>query len=193
MTRTVHRRCFVMGLSALLFGGCSTATIRDALPVFEPRPAQPLAAFGFSHEGNNQPLDHSAFDTLLKKIVVVRADGINRIAYARLSIPDRQALDAYIVSLRDVSVSLLNRREQMAFWVNLHNALVIRIIVTFYPVKTIYEAGLDRDEKVIAVEGTPVSLADIRDRVIRATARTQGYSTPWQRGPNRTRPSSPAP
>lgn len=56
-------------------------------------------------------------------------DGITRVDYARVSTTDRELLDAYIREQEAVQVTSLSRREQLAFWLNLHNALVVRLIL----------------------------------------------------------------
>src|SRR2546425_10775038 len=64
-----------------------------------------------------------AFDQLLD--LYVR----NGDVYYRALKTDRGKLDGYINLLATASVSKLSREEQMAFWLNAYNALVLRTVV----------------------------------------------------------------
>ena len=63
----------------------------------------------------------------------------------------------------------------MALWINLYNALTIRTVLDHYPIGSIRDVdispGLFEDgpwgEKLIAVEGEPLSLDDIEHRILR--------------------------
>ncbi|MGB0683851.1 MAG: DUF547 domain-containing protein [Magnetovibrionaceae bacterium] len=154
------RNLLAAGLVSLGLSACAN------LPFFQGEDAEPWEPWAYSDETSPTRVDHGAFDRFLAN--VERLGGEKRwIAFARMTIPERNALDNYLSSLRSVRVSILNRREQMAFWVNLHNALTIRLITTVYPARTVSEAGLRSDQKLIDVEGVRVSLNDIRNRIIR--------------------------
>ena len=62
----------------------------------------------------------------------LKTDGTTVIAYANFSQPDRQALENYIQSLASFPIEKLNRKEQYAFWLNLYNALVVRLVLENY-------------------------------------------------------------
>src|SRR5690606_29832160 len=53
------------------------------------------------------------------------ADGIHRVRYGRVPKPNRAALENYVASLQSEAVSALNRREQLAYWINLYNAMTV--------------------------------------------------------------------
>jgi Protein of unknown function, DUF547 len=69
------------------------------------------------------------FDTLLDLYV---RDGL---VYYRALKSDRAKLDAYVTALAGVSVDQLPRNEQIAFWLNAYNALVLRTVIDHYPIQ----------------------------------------------------------
>ncbi|MBI1985427.1 MAG: DUF547 domain-containing protein [Rhodospirillales bacterium] len=120
-------------------------------------------------------VDHGAWDRFLQIYLVESADKVNRVAYGRVGAEDKQALADYIAGLAAVPVGRLNRHSQLAFWINLYNALTIKLILDHYPVKSIQDIdispGLFSDgpwgRKLIEVEGVAVSLDDIEHRILR--------------------------
>ncbi len=120
-------------------------------------------------------VDHSAWDAFLKTYVEDNPKGLNWVDYGGVSDADRSALDAYLKALSTTAVATLNRGEQQAFWINLYNALTVKVILDHYPVETIRDIditpGLFADgpwgKKLIEVAGTPVSLDDIEHRILR--------------------------
>jgi len=121
-------------------------------------------------------IDHADWGHLLQQYVVVNhPSGINRFQYDRVSPEDYQILRDYLQQMQDVGVSTLNRGEQQAYWINLYNALTVKIILDHYPVKTIRDIDISPgffsngpwDAKLLAVEGQKISLNDIEHRILR--------------------------
>lgn len=121
-------------------------------------------------------VDHTPWDLILKKYVIANhPSGINRFRYAAVSPADRQALRAYLDALQQVKVSTLNRAEQKAYWVNLYNALTVKVILDHYPVRSIMDIDISPglfsqgpwDAKLLTIEGEKVSLNDIEHRILR--------------------------
>jgi hypothetical protein len=120
-------------------------------------------------------LDHSAWDRLLATYVIHGEDGINRFAYRRVSQADRAALDAYIATLAATAIDRYDRAEQRAYWINLYNALTVRVVLDHYPVATILDIDISPglfakgpwDRKLATIEGEAVSLNDIEHRILR--------------------------
>ena len=56
------------------------------------------------------------------------------LVYYRALKSDRRLLDGYINALGDTSVASSSRAEQIAFWLNAYNALVLRTIIDRYPI-----------------------------------------------------------
>jgi len=120
-------------------------------------------------------LDHKSWDLLLQKYVVTATDGINRFAYGKVTSKDRIQLEKYLADMAVISISRFNRAEQKAYWINLYNALTIRVILDHYPVKSIRDIDISPGffadgpwgKKLLRVEGEGVSLNDIEHRILR--------------------------
>ena len=54
--------------------------------------------------------------------------------YYRVLRAERGRLDAYVSSLANVSIESAPRDEQIAFWLNAYNALVLKTVVEHYPI-----------------------------------------------------------
>lgn len=128
----------------------------------------------------NDPLstvnvDHSPWSRFLGLYLAEGKPGeVSTIAYNRVTAADKQSLGDYIGSLERVRVSLLNRAEQFAYWVNLYNAGTVKLILDKYPVKSIRDIKLGGlfssgpwDAKLFTVESEPLSLNDIEHRILR--------------------------
>ena len=84
-------------------------------------------------------------------------------------------LAAYVAEMEAVAVSGLNRREQMAFWINLYNALTVKVILDHWPVSSIRDIDISPGlfsagpwgKKLAVVEGEKIALDDIEHRILR--------------------------
>jgi hypothetical protein len=70
-----------------------------------------------------------AFDQILDANV---RDGL---VYYRALKVDRAKLDGYVNQLANTQADKLSREEQLAFWLNAYNALVLRTVVDHYPIQ----------------------------------------------------------
>jgi Protein of unknown function, DUF547 len=160
----------------------------------------PLTAF---NPDSHEAVDHEFWDVILKGIVFERsfvlktvvnappptgthirpaaasAKGldVNYVPYQLVKDEFKQyllAITQYIGDLRHVKVSTLNRDEQLAYWLNLRNALVLRKIFNNHPVsKNDLKAWVlggkedpaEWDEQAVFVEDVPLSLRDIETLV----------------------------
>lgn len=120
-------------------------------------------------------IDHSVWETFLLNYVRPDKDGIHRVAYGRVRPSDRQALDDYLIALSKVVITGYRRSEQMAYWINLYNALTIDLILDHYPIASIRKLqnptkGRGQgpwDQKLITIDGVPLSLNDIEKRILK--------------------------
>lgn len=126
-----------------------------------------------SDKDNTQVVDHSEFTLFLEKYVLNRS-GMNLVNYKEVTSADRDRLELYIDSLSGVTVTGLNRTEQKVYWINLYNALTVKIILDYYPVNSIRDIKLSGffipgpwKKKLITIEGNKVSLDDIEHRILR--------------------------
>lgn len=118
-------------------------------------------------------VDHTVWDRFLAANVFAGDDGINRVGYGKVSALDRAALERYLVRLSGTPVGQLNRSEQLAFWINLYNALTVQVVLTHYPVDSIraIRSGIFNPgpwgRNLISVDGTDITLDDIEHRILR--------------------------
>lgn len=120
-------------------------------------------------------IDHSEWDVFLSQYVVVHRNGVNRVAYAKVSDADIKRLDDYLSSLSAVRISSFSRNEQRAYWINLYNALTLDVVLEHYPVKSIRDISISPGffsigpwkKKLIRVEDEEISLDDIEHRILR--------------------------
>ena len=120
-------------------------------------------------------IDHAAWARFLRNYLVTDRAGLNRVAYGDVTGEDRQALRRYLDSLATAPVSALARREQLAFWINLYNALTVDVVLAHYPVASIRDIDISPGlfsngpwgAALITVEGEALSLDDIEHRILR--------------------------
>jgi len=121
-------------------------------------------------------VDHSRWGRFLGRYLEDKhPSGINRVRYAAVTTEDKKDLQKYIDTLQDISVSHLKRPEQMAYWINLYNALTVKVILEHYPVESIRDIDISPgwfsngpwDAKLLHIEGKDLSLNDIEHRILR--------------------------
>jgi Protein of unknown function, DUF547 len=131
-----------------------------------------------AHDPNSTAdIDHAAWDSLLAKYRRDASDGIARFDYDALAAAreDRAALKAYLARLSATPISGFRRDVQMAFWIDLYNALTIDVVIDHWPVASIRDIRISPGlftsgpwgRKLIAVEGEQLSLDDIEHRILR--------------------------
>jgi Protein of unknown function, DUF547 len=89
-------------------------------------------------EAQSKPPSHEIYDRLLKKNVT--ADGkVNYKAF----IKDSVELNRYLAILSSTppDEKTWSKNEQMVFWINAYNALTIKLITKYYPLKSIKDIG----------------------------------------------------
>ncbi len=120
-------------------------------------------------------IDHAPWDQFLTAYVTPHADGVNRVAYARVTAADRKALADYVDGLAGVAIGAYGRDQQLAYWINLYNALTVKLVLDRYPVNSIRDIDISPGwfstgpwaKKLLAIEGEAVSLNDIEHRILR--------------------------
>ena len=88
-----------------------------------------LVATPSAQESSAETARSRSFDQLLD--LYVR----NGDVYYRAIKSERAKLDSYVNLLAIASVDTLSREEQMAFWLNAYNALVLRTVADHYPIQ----------------------------------------------------------
>lgn len=166
----LSRRGLLLGSVAL--AGCSGLSGFASAPApFQPAAAGPPGRWAAYLPGSRQTVDHRIWDSFLVRYRRVRSDGVALLPYGEITQAEQELLDGYLSSLAAVRVSTLDRPEQLAFWLNLHNALVVRLVTRHYLVLSVRDidpsGGGPWGRPIVEVEGVRLSLADIRDRILR--------------------------
>ena len=160
---------------AIVLGSAASLPLLRAAPAEAAPKAEPWPRWERNDPGARETVDHAAWGGFLARHVRPGGDGVTRLGYGGVGQADRGLLKGYIAGLAGTAVSGLGRREQMAYWINLYNALTVDVVLDAYPVRSIRDIdtspGLFSDgpwgKKLVAVEGEPVSLDDIEHRVLR--------------------------
>lgn len=98
----------------------------------------------------------------------------NRIAFHLMGDRYDAAISDYRQELEElpdqVPLASLNANEQLAYWLNLHNVVVLDVLNREYPLGNVDSLRVDGvplfDAKIITVEGVSLSLNDIRLRIV---------------------------
>jgi hypothetical protein len=156
----------VIALCVSAFGGVES--------LFAPK--ADLWEYWTAHDaGSAKSIDHSGWDRFLASNVTAHQDGVNRIAYGNVDATRSKILDDYIARMTSVSVQSLSRPEQLAYWINIYNALTVKVVLSHYPVDSIRDIDISPglfsdgpwDKKLVEIGGEPVSLNDIEHRILR--------------------------
>ena len=120
-------------------------------------------------------IDVSIWDRLLKTYLQPAASGVDTFDYAAVTAEDRAALKSFLQALSAVPISTYNRAEQMAYWINLYNALTIDVVLDHYPVDSIRDIDISPGwfadgpwgAALTTVEGEELTLNDVEHRILR--------------------------
>lgn len=124
---------------------------------------------GFDHR-------HAAWDQLLRRHVVVAADGTSSTLRYRALLAQRQELRAYLDALSAVAAATYTdwtRAQQLAFLINAYNAFTAELVLTRYPdLKSIKDLGnllqSPWKKSFFRLLGQDRSLDDVEHGLIRA-------------------------
>ncbi len=153
-------------MAALLCGAVATHAA--------PEPER-IPLWDTSDETNTATISHQAWQELLDAHLKVHPSGINRFDYGSLkaNAEHRKQLQSYLSSLAEIDPRSFARAEQMAYWINLYNALTVFVIVGRYPVDSIKDISSSLfsygpwELELITLRGEPLTLDDIEHGILR--------------------------
>ncbi len=109
---------------------------------------------------------HQLWDVLTRKHI--SADG--KVNYAGF-LSDKKQVEQYLNELKEMHSELTswNKRKQLAYWINMYNAVTVKLIIDNYPVSSITElkGGKPWDTPLIELSGTSYTLNVIENKIIR--------------------------
>lgn len=166
-----RRQILIGGALTAVLGGCAGGFPGIDRP-FTPGPVRPLEEWRAHVPGSRRLVDHRLWDRFLSKYRRLRSDHVPMLPYGEIPSAEWELLDTYLSTLAATPVHTLDRPEQYAFWLNLHNALVVRLIARSYLVLSVRDIdfgdGTPWGRPIVEVEGRPLSLSDIRNGILRA-------------------------
>jgi hypothetical protein len=123
--------------------------------------------------GERVEVDHSPWQAFLDAHLVKGADGINRVRYKAMDAAARQELKNYVRSLAVIDPRTLTRAAQLAYWINLYNALTVDVVLDYPRKKSILRMGRKLlalgpwDDILVGIAGQKLTLNDIEHRILR--------------------------
>ncbi len=127
-----------------------------------------------NNPANTTPIDHSVWDNILQTYVQRDTAGLNRFVYSRVSDADKATLDSYIKGLTQIKITDRSPDVQLAYWINLYNAVTISLVLDHYPVKSIRDINISGllsygpwGKELVTVEGEELSLDAIEHEILR--------------------------
>lgn len=126
-----------------------------------------------SDESVSTTVDHSAWGEFLARYLRSHESGVNLVAYAAVTTSDRSSLQTYLKQLTDRDPRQLRKAEQLAYWVNLYNALTVEVVLRNTDKDSIRDMGEGLfssgpwASKLIEIAGESLSLNDIEHRILR--------------------------
>lgn len=99
----------------------------------------------------------------------------NKVVFEKMGPEFKQIIDDYVTDLESignsVGISTLPRNEQLAYWFNLHNSLVVQAIASQYPMKdpsreTDAYGRSFHDADRVTIDGMSLSLRNIREDIV---------------------------
>jgi hypothetical protein len=119
-------------------------------------------------------INHDVWDLFLEKHVYKATNGVNFVDYQLAKNESLDSLNGYLETLSHLDITKHNKPEQMAYWINLYNALTVKTVLDAYPVESIKEIdggffnrGPWKDKRITVLE-LELSLDDIEHEILRA-------------------------
>ncbi|MEM0984773.1 MAG: DUF547 domain-containing protein [Pseudomonadota bacterium] len=132
-----------------------------------PSHADDLAAFANHAEASSSRVDHRALEQYLDAFAVANS-GRTQIAYSVADGRGHAFLEQYITLLGRMDPTTVNRNEQLAYWLNLRNAMVIDLVSEAKSprrlggeIGTAQNPGAAWVEPRVSVSGQALSIQDV--------------------------------
>lgn len=140
--------------------------------------ADPWLRWRTADENNPAEIDFAAWDDLLQRFLTPSAAGINLFRYGAVAAADRAILDGMVAKLAALPISTYSRARQLAYWINLYNALTVKVVldnsrdglaasILDIDISPGFFSNGPWDKKLLRIEGEAISLNDIEHRILR--------------------------
>ncbi|MEN7342418.1 MAG: DUF547 domain-containing protein [Pseudomonadota bacterium] len=115
-------------------------------------------------------IDHNLWQQTLNDYLLPAYNDVNRVDYAGLKHDGMTTLNKYLAEMSSVDLASVRRDEQMAFWINVYNAMTFKVIAEAWPVESILTLDNGKgpwDRPVFENNQRVLSLNDIEHRLLR--------------------------
>jgi hypothetical protein len=120
-------------------------------------------------------ISHQLWQDFLNRRIITSPENINLVDYEHFSQTDLNLLKDYLRDMAQININNYNRAEQLAYWINVYNALTVQTIANYYPISTVQEINISPGlfsvgpwgANLITIKKTTLSLDDINNRIIR--------------------------
>ncbi|KTD70930.1 putative Ser/Thr protein kinase [Legionella steelei] len=165
MFKTVYLRKYLFILMLLISGLANASFYKNLWPRWEVN--NPLS---------KEVISHKLWQDFLNRRIVSSEENINLVDYGHMTQIDLNLLKDYLKSMSEINIENYNRDEQLAYWINVYNALTVQVIANYYPVTSVQEINISPGlfsigpwgANLITVKDTALTLDDINNRIIRA-------------------------
>ena len=131
----------------------------------------PIAFWQISNEHSHQQINHQLWQDILTTYLVDLEQG-RTFNYRDVSPRDQQKLSDYLNQLQSIDPQNYNKNEQLAYWINLYNALTVNLILNHYPIASIKDIGDGFtgpwNIPQLIISGQQLSLNQIEHKILRA-------------------------
>lgn len=118
---------------------------------------------------------HDEWQLFLSQHVIINQEGINLVDYPHVTDNEIKSLEKYLARMSKIRISHYNRHEQLAFWINLYNALTVVAVAHNYPLVSIRDINITPGlfstgpwgAPLFTIDGAHLSLDDIYHHIIR--------------------------
>lgn len=146
----------------------STTPMPTMPTVTETTPAKdPFAIFASANPTKTEAIDYKVWGEFISKLALFES-GRAEFAYRAIKQNASMFLDDFVGAMETLRPELLDKKEQLALWINLYNAQVVRETTRNYPVRNV-EALVNGPAwagQNIGISGVKLSLNDIRSNVL---------------------------
>jgi len=95
-----------------------------------------------SNESSKFTISHDLWQEILRSYLILNKEKNSHLFnYKAVTSQDKNKLSTYLTKLQAIDPRAYNKNEQLAYWINLYNALTVQLIVDHYPIKSIRGIG----------------------------------------------------
>jgi len=151
--------CIWLALSFIIVGPSAAQTASS----------ETMARWAVHNPANEKGPDYDQLDIFLANFGQKRRSGTT-FAYEAMRKSDKDFLLQYAQFLQGLPVSQLNKDQQLAYWLNLHNTYALLEAANAYPLRRVKELVTSDEHawqrKDLVVEGETLSLSDIGNEIL---------------------------